>query len=132
MFHFLFLSVDGLFSSSTIELDESMKKRYFRISMRKLMLLVAVLGIILGGLAQLDRRRRHFRSLAAFHISQRLMDSGVGGGRRGTVVYFDRAGNRLTDQQLREDAWHLEMNRKYYRAAQRPWLRVAPDTPKPH
>jgi hypothetical protein len=116
--------------AESIELDESMKKRYFRISMRKLMLLVAVLGILLGGLAQLDRRRRHFRNLAAFHGSQYLMSYAEGGGPNGKMVYWDCAGNRLTDRQVREDAWHVEMLLKYRRAAEWPWLRVAPDTHK--
>jgi hypothetical protein len=88
---------------------------------RQWMIVVAVVGLLLGGAAELHRlRRRQSESSdrAQWH--------------RGFVSDWN-AGWRSTPSEAKSRwiAYHAEMARKYERAAQYPWLTVKPDPPEP-
>ncbi len=79
-----------------------------RLTIRSLMVAVAIVGLIVGTGLELRRRHRRFSQLAATHLLAAVADEG---------------GPNST--------WHLHMWVKYRRAARHPWLPVAPDPPVP-
>ena len=84
--------------------------RRTRFRLRTLLIAVAVAAVVLGGV-EMQRRRERFRALATYHASRnapRYLCFSCGG--------FGR-----------ELLWDEEMQRKYERAAARPWLAVPPD-----
>jgi hypothetical protein len=82
-----------------------------RITVRRLMVAVAIFGIMAGG--GVEARRRHDRFLA---VAERHWWA--------TLTWPLRLDPR-------EFEWHRAMQAKYERAARYPWLPVAPDTPVP-
>ena len=52
--------------------------------------------------------------------------------RRGNgYIYYDRAGSRMTEDDVRAAIWHEAMARKYREASRYPWFPVMPDPPMP-
>jgi hypothetical protein len=88
-----------------------MAKLSLRFRVRSLLVAVAIAGVILGGLAELQRRRERFREIADHHAFN--------------GYYCSLYGNPELDQ------WHAKMHEKYERAAARPWLLVEADPPAP-
>jgi hypothetical protein len=88
---------------------------------RQWMIVVAVVGLLLGGSAKVHRLRRRqseFIDRARWH---------------GGFVYNWNSRWRPTPSEAtsRWIAYHAEMARKYEHAAKYPWLPVAPDPPDP-
>jgi hypothetical protein len=104
-----------------------------RLSTRRIVVAVAVIAILLGGLTAVARRIRRFDHLAYLHRSQ--MSGLMIGFRRpdGTTTMLpanvDAAGKPLTPQQERMDHWHWEMAERYQRATHFPWAEVTVDPP---
>ena len=84
-----------------------------RFRLRTLMVAVVFAAVALGGFEML-RRRERFLALAAYHASR--------------AVSLTRYYSFFFPRKL---PWHLDMQRKYERAATRPWLPIAPDPPPP-
>lgn len=92
-----------------------------RFSVRRLMLAVAIMGIVLG--VTIERRDR-FRRIAAHHEAE--VEKLVG--RLPPEVVY---GHSSDDPIMRRLEWHEPMRLKYERAARYPWLPVRPDPPEP-
>jgi hypothetical protein len=88
-----------------------------RFTVRRMMVAVAVVGILLGTMTV---RRGHSLRLATYHQGQvkRLYDQ-YGEAEN----FFGRASGGIL--------WHSELQWKYERAARYPWLPVEPDPPEP-
>src|SRR5262245_7278887 len=97
-----------------------------RLTTRRLMVLVATVGIVLG----LETRRVQFLDLASYHSEQamqtmRFRCHGVWITRD---VFPDLPSGTEAYPTTQSD-WHAGLADKYARAARRPWLPVAPDPP---
>jgi hypothetical protein len=92
-----------------------------RFRLRSLLIAVAVAAVAFG----LAERSRRFRRLAVYH---EVRVKWRGATSMGLTAWKDGRGQLVTEQ--RSD-WHDAMRTKYQRAAERPWLPVAPDPP-PH
>jgi hypothetical protein len=85
-----------------------------RFTLRRMMLVVAVVAIHFGLTAWMERRATQFRALYADHINK------VG------VVSSPKPWPHEV-----QGIYHLAMGEKYRVAALRPWLPVEPDPPEP-
>ena len=88
-----------------------------RFTIRRLMIAVAVVGLIAGVL--IDRERR-FREMADRHWKLWLENP--------ASVVDSRIPN---EAHARQSEHHRAMREKYERASRYPWLPVAPDPPEP-
>jgi hypothetical protein len=88
-----------------------------RVTVRRLMIAVAVVGLIAGSLIE---RGRRFREMADRHWKLWLENP--------ASVVDSRAPD---EAQARQSEHHRAMGEKYRYAARYPWLPVAPDTPEP-
>jgi hypothetical protein len=96
-----------------------------RISIRMLMVLVAIAGLAMAG-AIMVRRSTEFRALAEEQADAEMM----------SMSYADDARGEGGDSQRvargeQMAAYHRELRAKYERAARYPWLPVEPDPPEP-
>jgi hypothetical protein len=109
-----------------------------RMTTRRWMVAVAVIGLLVGGGVRLKRRRDYFLSLARSHAQKmpsftaegKALRSRFGGtsGMSGEEIVllsrdFDRMMNRADH--------HAALRRKYEHAARYPWLPVEPEPPEP-
>jgi hypothetical protein len=83
-----------------------------RLTTRRLLVLVAVVGIVLGAGQELRRRSARYREISNRHFA---------------ALGFEGSGS------VWEPAprWHSAMWKKYDRLARYPWLPVEPDPPPP-
>jgi hypothetical protein len=90
-----------------------------RFTVRRLMIAVAIVGVVLG--VTIERHSR-FRKIEAHHQAefQRIASE---------IPMF--AVNESYDPLWRRLDWHERMRLKYARATYYPWLPVAPDRPEP-
>jgi hypothetical protein len=99
-----------------------MRPPRLRFTVRRLMTVVAVVAVLLGGFS-LGRRSAYLNRLWLDHRREadRIARLAV----TGSVVPSDRrsSGARFL--------WHCEMASKYGYAASHPWLPVEPDPPEP-
>jgi hypothetical protein len=86
-----------------------------RMTTRRWMVAVAIMGIVLG--VTIERRNR-FRKIAAHHRAE-------------LMKLVSRMNPFSGDRSWRPLEWHESMARKYERAARFPWLPVKPDAPGP-
>ena len=89
-----------------------------RLTVRRLMILVALAGLIAGGWVEGERRRVRFRWYE--------------------IEYSNRLWDYRLEHNLADDppdparlAWHVTMYHKYEFAVRYPWLPVWPDPPEP-
>jgi hypothetical protein len=115
----------------------AMRLPRFRFTVRRVMVAVAVLGLLFG--VEMIRRRWKYKLLMAnYHASEemrmRLLLSG------GWITETDEAGKRQKlrigrnierEPVRRRLMYHVVMGDRYQRAARRPWLAVASDLPEP-
>jgi hypothetical protein len=113
-----------------------MRLTHPRITVRRLMIVVAIVGITFGLAAEFLRLRKLsllYRERAAAHgRTARLAEIGCRSAERLlradiNVEYYRK---KLSDWRLLVN-WHERMIAKYERAACYPWHSVAPDLPKP-
>jgi hypothetical protein len=82
-------------------------------TIRRLMIAVALMALVAGLFAGLERRRLRLLDVARVHADPiRVMTA-------------------ETDIDRPEWQWHFAMYAKYSQAARRPWLPLAPDPPEP-
>lgn len=89
-----------------------------RLTTRRWMLIVAILAVLIAATTELKRRRARFQWLAEYHLEN--------SGPLWRATYQGAQSKRPWTGQ-----WHLELSRKYDRAALAPWFPVAPDPPPP-
>lgn len=92
----------------------------FRFTVRRLMVAVAIVGVVLAIWVGLERRRARFERLFSYHNGL------TGPAYRRSFDPF-RPGFRTA-----KGRWHHELSQKYGLAARNPWLPVAPDPPEPN
>jgi hypothetical protein len=98
-----------------------------RFTVRRLMVAVAVVGMVLGSGVEVVRRWLLFRERAAQH-AQLVMRGMCNNPMTGTTVPdFTPA----EIEALRQSEYHRRLYLKYRDAASYPWLPVAPDPPEP-
>ncbi len=96
------------------------------ITVRRLMVAVAMVGVLLGAL--LAARAWRIRQGARYHqlaVNHRFLST--------TREQRRLHGTAAPDSTwTAKKLWHVEMSNKYERAANYPWLSVEPDTPEPN
>lgn len=91
-----------------------------RLTIRRLMLVVAIVGVVLGTSITIRRRATEFESRAAAHREKWIK------------IFTMTEGSTGDTPERRRRLGHLaEMDLKYQRAARYPWLPVAADPPEP-
>jgi|GEM_PF-7019192 len=98
-----------------------MKRSWFRIKLRTLILLVAVIGLPIG--LTLNRRSR-FQRLADYH-QKYASELDINYDHKSDTLYF--IGFKVPPiQRLSKNRsiWHMQMFQKYQKAAVRPWMPV--------
>jgi hypothetical protein len=106
-----------------------------RFTTRRIVVAVAVIAMVLGGLVNFVRRVRRFDGLASYHrlriigVAQRSVigDDGMIVGLELSPV--DVKGKPVAPRQRLLNQWHARMFQRYLRAARRPWLDVQPEPP---
>ena len=108
-----------------------------RFTMRRMMIAVAIAGLISGG-AAIGRRWQSLRARAVYHATEewRMRTLVRGGFLHETDAAGRRKRREVNDGADRERArelvlYHALMNDRYQRAARRPWLSVPTDPPEP-
>jgi hypothetical protein len=104
-----------------------------RFTTRRIVVVVAVIAMVLGGFVNFIRRVRRFDDLASYHRSQIIGvaqrnvidDDGMIVGLEVSPV--DVKGSPVAPGQQLLNQWHARMFQKYLRAARRPWLDVQPE-----
>ena len=97
-----------------------------RFTVRRLMVAVAIVGILLGAWIGLERRRVWLQGLLERHQDRAQLCElykFIGKLDRKPAAWIARHQARFEH--------HLAMMRKYERAARHPWLPLAPDPPEP-
>ena len=100
-----------------------------RFTIRHVMVLVALVGLVLGMIVEGERRRTRFRIIAAEHLEQSMRYFVLFGG--GDSEYQRRSMQLWDDMYSPIVAYHVNLHEKYEWAARFPWLPVASDPPKP-
>jgi hypothetical protein len=102
-----------------------MKLTWPRVTVRRMMVAVAVLAVAMGGIAL--RRRSEFYQASARHHS-RMERSSV-------IAIVEGSGPASRDELARlnraRTAYHADLRQKYERAAGHPWVSMPPDPPEP-
>jgi hypothetical protein len=107
-----------------------------RFTIRRLMVAVAIVGMVLGTVEGLRRRRELFEQRAGM-FAQKVSDEITAeqnyrmarrGNRPGSAFYYD---GRTTTAHYELVDHYSALREKYDQAAARPWLVVAPDPPEP-
>jgi hypothetical protein len=109
-----------------------------RMTTRRWMVAVVMIGLMIGGGVWLKQRRHYFLSLAQSHQKEVASSTARGQALKSRlsttsgmsdedIMHLYRDYTRMMD---RADH-HAAMARKYERAARYPWLLVEPDPPEP-
>jgi hypothetical protein len=99
-----------------------MKLPRMRFTVQKMMVIVAVIGLICFFLA----RSQRLHKTAKFHEKLVLV-----GSKRVLCTIGPNATPVMADIPTKEGWWHQEMKGKYELASKHPWFPVAPDPPEP-
>jgi hypothetical protein len=109
-----------------------------RMTTRRWMVVVAVVGLLISGWVRLKQRRDCFLSMARSH--ERKMPSSTAEGKALRSRFGSTSGmsgeeilllRRDFDRMMDRADHHAALVRKYHRAARYPWLSVEPDPPEP-
>jgi hypothetical protein len=102
------------------------------------MVVVAVIGLMIGGGVWLKQRRDYFLSLAQSHQKEVAASTVRGkslksrlGSTSGLTIEEIMDLNRDYDRMMDRADHHALLARKYENAARQPWLPVGPDPPEP-
>jgi hypothetical protein len=92
-----------------------------RFTVRQMMVAVAVVAMLFGGVQGMKRRQERLSSLARHHGVKMLEGGSL------SMVLSQEHGRYFFAKRV----WHERMHRKYRLAAARPWRHVEPDPPEP-
>ena len=100
-----------------------------RFTVRRMMVMVAVIGVLSGGLLWLKRRHERFSRLSSWHGNYVRW---IGVGCLHEMHWSTYGGGPLPADwsEARED-WHRALMEKYQAAASRPWFPVEADPAPP-
>jgi hypothetical protein len=98
--------------------------KFPRLTIRRLMVTVAIVGIVLGPLVYLGRRSSRFKQMSWAH--ERAMSDGAT-----EAAKLKRRGDPQSKLAYARADFHQAMWLKYFHAARSPWLPVEPDPPEP-
>jgi hypothetical protein len=104
-----------------------------RFTVRRLMVVVAVVALVLGTIGYDVRLRKNWHRLARYHADW------VGGlttdtqyeNSREIVTYYKLNGERMTDLEYRLRQWNEQMMFKCFERSRHPWQHFAPNPPEP-
>ena len=109
-----------------------------RMTTRRWMIAVAVVGLVIGGGVWLKQRRDYFLSLAQSHQKEVASSTARGealksrlGCTSGMTIEEIMHLHGDYDRMMDRADHHASLARKYERAARYPWLLVEPDPPEP-
>jgi hypothetical protein len=113
-----------------------MKLPRVRFTVRRIMAVVGLVGLMLSIGIECERRADRFRATAQYHRSRidavlRVASSYFDGHELGRMHFYHPGGKEFTDLELGRLYWHKALETKYLAAARHPWLPVAPDPPSP-
>jgi hypothetical protein len=91
-----------------------------RFTIRRMLMLVAVIGMVAAPLTIRERRRLRFEALSEVHLAKMIQLNG-------NRPLFIRKLDDLSPLQV----YHARLSAKYHRAASRPMVSVEPDPPEP-
>jgi hypothetical protein len=106
-----------------------------RFTLRRMMVVVAILAMAFAIPDAIERRRSHFRDLASIHTAK-AESYGRQSGPSSVIIYRSAKppGPAEEARSRRKYAmifYHSGLESKYRAAATRPWLPVFPDPPEP-
>src|SRR5262245_40028901 len=93
-----------------------------RLTVRRMMIAIAVVATLLGVGLELIRRRERFLRISVEHAVEAAME--------GTLVVTDQ-GPAYVGVKTEKGRWHEFTHQKYEYLGRRPWLPVPPDPPEP-
>ena len=96
-----------------------------RITIRKLMILIAVVAVIVFGFV-LRKKSYDYQALAERHDEISWHFASIDEASMASSAHLP-----ITSHRIEAAAYHQRMKAKYERAARYPWLPVAPDPPEP-
>jgi hypothetical protein len=109
-----------------------------RMTTRRWMVAVAVIGLMIGGWVRLEQRRDYFLSLAQSHQKEVASYTARGMALKSRLGYTSGMTDkeimhlyRVYDRMMDRADHHESLARKYERAARYPWLPAVPDPPEP-
>jgi hypothetical protein len=125
-------------------IDQSFQEgamRLPRMTTRRWMIVVVVVGVLMGGIVVADRlrqRRADFNTLAQHHTYMKVYFRDWGQS-ASAVALWEASGRSdaharlkdLKDRLSRLLAYHESMERKYQHAVRYPWLAIEADPPEP-
>jgi hypothetical protein len=95
-----------------------------RMTMRRWMIVVVIVGTMLGPLVYLGQRSRRFDQISRVHV--RAMSAGAT-----EAAILKRRGDPRSKLAFARADYHQAMWLKYFNASRNPWLPVEPDPPEP-
>jgi hypothetical protein len=95
-----------------------MKLPRVRFTVRRMMVLGVIVGIALGFVTEMSRRRDRDTRLAAYHAGMRDQKRRLADERS---IWAENA----------KGQWHEGLWKKYREASRRPWLPISADPPEP-
>jgi hypothetical protein len=106
-----------------------------RITLRRMMVAVAIIAILFGGFVDTRRRARHYDRMGNYHRNQIVGQLYGHTGPDGGMVYepseIDRKGKAVSPRQQRLDRWHEAMAQKYWHSSFYPWSAAIRELPAP-
>ena len=98
-----------------------------RFTIRRMMVLIAVIAVLMLGAVMLQRQAE-FKRLAEFHAREAFM---ISNSSHGTMIGADGMFVHVRVAPTAAEKYHESLAKKYEWAAGHPWAQVEPDPPKP-
>jgi hypothetical protein len=106
-----------------------------RLTMRLMMVAVAVVGMILGLAHWFESRAAWLCARRDFHLARWsltiVQPRGEDGRVTGPLQVTEYGGRPVDGLRARRELWNYQMFQKYEHSARYPWLPVEPDPPEP-
>jgi hypothetical protein len=106
-----------------------------RITVQRLMVAVAVMGMVLSLAHWFESRAAWLRACRDFHAGRWsltiVQPRGEDGRISGPLQVTEYGGRPVGGLRARRELWNYQMFQKYKQAAEHPWLPVEPDPPEP-
>jgi hypothetical protein len=100
-----------------------MRLSRLRLTVLRMMILVALVAMVLGMALGLTRRRSRLIAISLEHVGPAAEDGGT--------LIITAEGPAYVGLKTEKGRWHEEMRRRYDYYGHRPWLPLPPDPPEP-